>query len=177
MPGVSTKKKTMNEFTTEVLPDGAKITKLPDNETLYAIEELGNRVILTKQDIARMYGIAYPTKRLSEKCCNVPQQSDVPDTNVGDIPQTATGDKYEAHVREVATEMAKEAHGYAFETSPPHVQDMDIQYYIGPACIAVRREAEAVKQLSYDIQKSGTICIVTDTYLIDRGLIPAKERR
>jgi hypothetical protein len=89
---------------------------------------------------------------------------------------------YEENVHQVARHMAKEAYGYAFETSPPEVQEQDIDYCMAYARIAVRREAEAFKQgfnfgrtgYSEDQDKSNTeYWIVLNRLLIERGLIPA----
>lgn len=97
----------MNDFKSEVLPSGMVIEKCGDD---FLIGEKGRQlytvVKLSRSDINRMHGIAFPEKRLSEKCCNAPQQTDIPATNAGDMPLHATGDKYEAEVLRIAEVLA-----------------------------------------------------------------------
>lgn len=76
------------KFTSEILPSGITIEALnsskvfKDTEPLYVIEdEQGYQVHVTKADIARMYGIAYPEKR--NGCCKVdmPKEGPLNSTN------------------------------------------------------------------------------------------------
>jgi len=51
----------MEKFTSEILPSGVKIELDKGNGTFY-ISDLAVCIQLTKDDIARMSGIAYPEK-------------------------------------------------------------------------------------------------------------------
>lgn len=94
----------MSERKSEVLPSGVAIYSA--NNIFYLSHDEAI-IYLSRADINRMYGIAFPEKRRTGECCNVPGQTDVLDTNVGDTPQPADGNKYIAEVRRVAEVLAK----------------------------------------------------------------------
>lgn len=61
----------MSDFKSEILPSGAE---LQISNEIYCISTTEHYVQVTKADIARMYGIAFPEKRRTGECCNI--QSD-----------------------------------------------------------------------------------------------------
>lgn len=78
----------MNEFTSEVLPSAYNNHIDADGNEFVIYGPDDESVVVTKQDIARMYGIAYPEKRHSRSCnttSSPPTNSDVSDIDVGDI--------------------------------------------------------------------------------------------
>lgn len=158
----------MSEIKTELLPSGVEFR---DDNNVYLIIDSGDEINVTKSDIARMYGIAFPEKRRSGECYNVPEQADVPDINVGDMPLTTTGDKYEENVRKVAEWVKNDDE----LRHPNSIIQTVIEDYYPYARIAVRLQAEAFREaylLSYGL-------LVADerlnNMLIERGLIPAQE--
>lgn len=72
----------MSDFKSEILPSGAE---LQISNEINCISTAEHYVQVTKADIARMYGIAFPEKRRTGECYNLPEQTDVPDIDVGDI--------------------------------------------------------------------------------------------
>lgn len=160
----------MEKFTSEVLKSGVQILA---TEKGFYVNNGEDYVHLTKSDINRMHGIAFPEKRRTGECNNTTQEADVTNINVGDIPQTISGDKYEEHVREVAEEMARDIFT---DFSERHLEQQEryINHFTGAARIAVRREAEAAKKALYHNAPDRNPLFV-EKYLIERGLIRAPE--
>lgn len=74
----------MSAFKQETLPSGIEI-KAHHGPLDFKLEgKYGQWALLTKSDINRMHGIAFPEKRRTGVCHNLPEQLDVPDINVGD---------------------------------------------------------------------------------------------
>lgn len=160
----------MNEFKSEVLKSGIAVRA---HEEEYIVTDLdGQEVLLTESDINRLYGIAFPEKRRAGDCCTLPEQTDVPDINVGDMPLAASGDKYAAHVREVAEEMARihKGHLASFDDTNYETKKYWTNWYLPYARIAVRLQAEIITEWmdAYAWTLEGK-----SKYLIERGLIPA----
>jgi hypothetical protein len=56
----------MNNFMSEALPSG--VLAVMNAEGTVHLMNLGQDIVLSKKDISRLYGMAYPIVRLSEKC-------------------------------------------------------------------------------------------------------------
>lgn len=100
----------MSEFKSEVLPSGVLIRKVKGDDNIFVLSNMGQAVIVSKLDIARMDGIIYPTRRLSERC-GIQSDIDKPiDTerawnNVSQkltLQHANTSAAYEAEVRRIA---------------------------------------------------------------------------
>jgi hypothetical protein len=85
---------------------------------------------------------------------------------------------YIAKVREIAKILAKSIHGYAHETSPPEVQEEDIDYHIPSARVMVAKMAEEIIVYAFQSVEQYKATEPNGGYLtrhlIERGLIPAK---
>lgn len=118
----------MEIFTSEVLHSGIKVTAIRDHR--FRIEDGSVFINLTASDINRLHGIAFPEKRRTGECSNTPEATDVPDTNVGDIPQPTAADKYEENVRKLAEEATlayiQGARDFGFDETPVLPNDPDL---------------------------------------------------
>lgn len=141
----------MEKFTSEVLNSGAKVLL---NAKGFYVSNGEDYVHLTKSDINRLHGIAFPEKRRTGSCSNAPEATDVPDINVGDIPALATVDVYEENVRKVAEEMAanywnanKSNAALRFDQLSSFIQQGQIENMVTTARIAVRLQWEVYSEL------------------------------
>lgn len=66
----------MSAFKQETLPSGLTITAVEGKSYDFNVKgEYGQWVKLTKSDINRMHGIAFPEKRRTGVCCNAPEST------------------------------------------------------------------------------------------------------
>lgn len=176
----------MNDFKSEVLPSANNNTIYADGDDFVVYNPDDECIVLTKSDIARMYGIAFPEKRRSGECYNLPEQTDVPDINVGDIPlQPTAGDKYEENVLKIAEEMAKDmlVHMSEIDGGSPNWVDYsneDQQSFIDTFKTTARHcidFAEKSARAAYEHCNTEPVFnpIGIEKHLIERGLIPAPE--
>lgn len=106
----------MSDYKPEILPSGVLIRKIKDDNDRFVLSSEGQAIIVSKLDIARMDGIVYPTKRLSERCSIAPKIEASIDAEQAwqNVEQKLTTqdvqeltNAYEAEVRRIAEILAK----------------------------------------------------------------------
>lgn len=83
----------MEKFTSEVLPSGAQLVGPKHKDDFFLFVDEYSSITLSKEDIARMYGIAFPEKK--HGCCKTKFEQAIEEVaNENSIESTETNDYF-----------------------------------------------------------------------------------